>query len=189
MSNSKKNRRECVFCNFQINYGGHEWQARDPTIMVQVSRCTKSKPLQESYSRRYRSFSRARKDRRSFESGKSGGKQNHNEQPSWAQSSCDAPNFLISFSEALSVWRSASVPVHFGSGYAQISRRKPIIRTHLLSEKGSDYVGLVRLKGLEPTRIAAREPKGDVSTVKALLLHIVPYKLVPKPVRSQLQYL
>ena len=26
-------------------------------------------------------------------------------------------------------------------------------------------MGLVRLKGLEPTRIAAREPKGDVTSV------------------------
>ena len=34
-------------------------------------------------------------------------------------------------------------------------------------ETNSDYIGLVRLKGLEPTRIAAREPKGDVTLVKA----------------------
>ena len=45
------------------------------------------------------------------------------------------------------------------------SQRKAIIRTHLLSETSSDYIGLVRLKGLEPTRIAAREPKGDVTSV------------------------
>ena len=49
---------------------------------------------------------------------------------------------LISFFAALSVWRSASVPVRFGSGYSQIFQGKPIIRTHLLSEKGSDYMGL-----------------------------------------------
>ena len=35
---------------------------------------------------------------------------------------------------------------------------------------GSDYMGLVRLKGLEPTRIAAREPKGSVTLVKDFLL-------------------
>ena len=33
-------------------------------------------------------------------------------------------------------------------------------------ETNSDYIGLVRLKGLEPTRIAAREPKGNVTLVK-----------------------
>ena len=107
-------------------------------------------------SRRYRSFSRVRKDRKSFESGKSGRKQNHSEQPRWTQSSCDAPTlfFLISFSEALSAWRSVFVPVRFGSGYDQISRRKPIIRTHLLSEKGSDYMDVVPVAGLEPARIS-----------------------------------
>lgn len=48
----------------------------------------------------------------------------------------------ISFSVALSVWRSAFDPPRFGNGYPQISRKKPIIRTHPLSGKGSDYMGL-----------------------------------------------
>ena len=69
-----------------------------------------------------------------------------------------------SSSGGLSVSRWACVPPRYGSGYAQTSQRKPIIRTHLLSEKGSDYMGLVRLKGLEPTRVAAREPKSRMST-------------------------
>ena len=34
----------------------------------------------------------------------------------------------------------------------RIGQRKPIIRTHLLSEKGSDYRGLVREAGVEPAR-------------------------------------
>jgi hypothetical protein len=44
------------------------------------------------------------------------------------------------------------------------SWRKTIIRTLFQSEQGSDYIGLVRLKGLEPARIAAREPKSRMST-------------------------
>ena len=68
-----------------------------------------------------------------------------------------------SSSGGLSVSRWACVPPRYGSGYAQTSQRKPIIRTHPLSEKGSDYMGLVRLKGLEPTRVAAREPKSRMS--------------------------
>ena len=58
----------------------------------------------------------------------------------------------ISFFLALSVWRSLSVPAHSESGYAQTAQRKLIIRTHLLSEKGSDYIALVRLTGVEPVR-------------------------------------
>ncbi|MDE7171678.1 MAG: hypothetical protein K2O11_07370 [Oscillospiraceae bacterium] len=38
---------------------------------------------------------------------------------------------------------------------AFVSVKKPIIRTHLLSEKGSDYMGLVPVAGLEPARLAA----------------------------------
>ena len=72
-------------------------------------------------------------------------------QPGRAQSSSDAPalSLPVSFFEALSVWRSACASLRFGSGCSQISQRKPIIRTPLLSEKGSDYMGLVREAGLE----------------------------------------
>ena len=38
------------------------------------------------------------------------------------------------------------------------------IRSRPRLEPGSDYHYLVRLKGLEPTRIAAREPKSRMST-------------------------
>lgn len=47
-----------------------------------------------------------------------------------------------SFSSALSAWRTASAPPHFGNKCFRIGQRKPIIRTHPLSEKGSDYMGL-----------------------------------------------
>ena len=51
-----------------------------------------------------------------------------------------------------SALRWAFAPPRFGSGCFRIGQRKPIIRTHLLSEKGSDYMGLVPVAGLEPAR-------------------------------------
>ena len=60
---------------------------------------------------------------------------------------------------------AASTGLRCISMWPRSSQRKAIIRTHLLSETSSDYIGLVRLKGLEPTRIAAREPKGAVTSV------------------------
>ena len=59
---------------------------------------------------------------------------------------------------------AASTGLRCISMWPRSSQRKAIIRTHLLSETSSDYIGLVRLKGLEPTRIAAREPKSRMST-------------------------
>ena len=56
----------------------------------------------------------------------------------------------------LSASRSASVPPHFGNGCFHIGQRKPIIRTHPLSETGSDYMGLVPVTGLEPVRCRQR---------------------------------
>ena len=61
------------------------------------------------------------------------------------------------------VWMLLSALSRFGSGYPQISQRKPIIRTRLLSEKGSDYRGLVRPRGLEPRPVSGMEPKSIVS--------------------------
>lgn len=58
----------------------------------------------------------------------------------------------VSSSGDLSVSRWASAPLRFGSGCFRIGQRKPIIRTYLLSEKGSDYMGLVPVAGLEPAR-------------------------------------
>ena len=72
----------------------------------------------------------------------------------------------LSSSVGLSAWRWACAVPRCGSRCFRNGQRKAIIRTHRLSETGSDYIGLVRLKGLEPTRIAAREPKGDVTLVK-----------------------
>ena len=57
-----------------------------------------------------------------------------------------------SSSGGLSAWRWVCAPPRFGSGCFRIGQRKPIIRTHPLSEKGSDYMGLVPVVGLEPTR-------------------------------------
>ena len=75
-----------------------------------------------------------------------------------------------SFSLALSAWRSVCAQPCFGSGYVQISQRKPIIRTHLRLEKGSDYMDVVRVWGFEPQRVAAREPKGNVTSVKVFVV-------------------
>ena len=44
-------------------------------------------------------------------------------------------------------------------------RKKTIIRTRLpLGRSGSDYIGLVRVTGLEPARLATEEPKSTEST-------------------------
>ena len=52
----------------------------------------------------------------------------------------------------------------FLKAYPRISRRKQIIRTHLrLRRFGSDYIGLVRVTGVEPARLSAREPKSRMS--------------------------
>ena len=94
-----------------------------------------------------------------MKNGKSSGRPNkRSKQSGRMQSSHDAPALFlpISFFGALSVWRLLSSPGHSGSGYSQTSQRKPIIRTHLLSEKGSDYMGLVPVVGLEPTRYRYR---------------------------------
>ena len=90
-----------------------------------------------------------------MKNGKSSGRPNKkSKQPGRTQSSHDASALFlpISFFAALAAWRLLSAPVRFGSGYPQISRRKPIIRTRLLLEKGSDYMDVVPVVGLEPTR-------------------------------------
>ena len=69
-----------------------------------------------------------------------------------AGASCQncAPAFFTftgsaSFSVGLSAWRSAVSSRRYGNAWFRSGRRKQIIRTHLLSEKGSDYIGLVRV--------------------------------------------
>ena len=59
---------------------------------------------------------------------------------------------LLSSSVGLSAWRWAFASPHFGSRCFRSGQRKAIIRTHRLSETGSDYMGLVPVVGLEPTR-------------------------------------
>ena len=102
-----------------------------------------------------------------MKNGKSSGRPNKkSKRTGRTQSSHDAPALFlpISFFAALSAWMSLSAPGRFGSGYPQISRRKQIIRTHLLSEKGSDYMVVVRPRGLEPLPVARMEPKSIVYT-------------------------
>ena len=57
-----------------------------------------------------------------------------------------------SSSVGLSAWRWACASPHFGSRCFRSGQRKAIIRTHRLSETGSDYMGLVREAGVEPAR-------------------------------------
>ena len=71
---------------------------------------------------------------------------------------------LLSSSGDLAVWRLACAAPRCGNRCFRSGQRKAIIRTLHRLEMGSDYMGLVRLKGLEPTRIAAREPKSRMST-------------------------
>ena len=59
---------------------------------------------------------------------------------------------LLSSSVGLSVWRWASAVPRCGNRWFHSGQRKAIIRTHRLSETGSDYMGLVREAGVEPAR-------------------------------------
>ncbi len=59
---------------------------------------------------------------------------------------------LASSFGGLSASRWASVPPRFGSGCFHIGQRKPIIRTHPLSETDSDYMGLERVPTFEPLK-------------------------------------
>ena len=56
----------------------------------------------------------------------------------------------LSSSVGLSAWRWACAVPRCGSRCFRNGQRKAIIRTHRLSETGSDYIGLVRETGLEP---------------------------------------
>ena len=59
---------------------------------------------------------------------------------------------IIASSEGPSAWRQTCALPRCESRYFHTDRKKPIIRTHLLSETSSDYIGLVPVVGLEPTR-------------------------------------
>ena len=64
------------------------------------------------------------------------------------------PRFTLpaSFSVGLSAWRWACALPRCGSRDFRISQRIPKIRTRPQSETDSDFVGLVRLTGVEPVR-------------------------------------
>ena len=90
-------------------------------------------------------------------SGTAGGQNKIRTERAGASCQNGAPAFFAfmgsaSFSVGLSAWRSAVSSRRCGNGWFRSGRRKQIIRTHLLSEKGSDYIGLVREAGLEPAR-------------------------------------
>ena len=90
-------------------------------------------------------------------SGTAGGQSKIRTERAGASCQNGAPAFFAfmgsaSFSVGLSAWRSAVSSRRCGNGWFRSGRRKQIIRTHLLSEKGSDYIGLVREAGLEPAR-------------------------------------
>lgn len=58
----------------------------------------------------------------------------------------------LSSSVGLSAWRWACASPRCGSRCFRSGQRKQIIRTHHRLEIGSDYIGLVPVVGLEPTR-------------------------------------
>ena len=60
---------------------------------------------------------------------------------------------LLSSSVGLSAWRWACAAPRCGSRCFRSGQRKAIIRTHHRLEMGSDYIGLVRVTGLEPVRL------------------------------------
>ena len=76
--------------------------------------------------------------------------------------------WISSFSVALLAWRSVCASPRCGNRWFRNGQRKQIIRTHLLSEISSDYIGLVRVVGVEPTRLAAQEPKSCTSANSAI---------------------
>ena len=57
-----------------------------------------------------------------------------------------------------------------------------IIRTHFLLEMGSDYSGLVRVKGVEPLRISPQEPKSCASANSAIPAYLLYYYVFASPV-------
>lgn len=60
----------------------------------------------------------------------------------------------VSSSVGLSAWRSAVFSRRCENEWFRSGQRKAIIRTHHRLEIGSDYIGLVRVTGLEPARLA-----------------------------------
>ena len=74
----------------------------------------------------------------------------------------------LSSSGSLSVWRWACAALRCGNGWFRNGQRKAIIRTHHRLEIGSDYIGLVRMTGLEPARAQCPlEPESSASASSA----------------------
>lgn len=69
----------------------------------------------------------------------------------------------LSSSVGLSAWRWACAVPRCGSRCFRNGQRKAIIRTHRLSETGSDYIGLVRVTGLEPVCHTTHAPQTCLS--------------------------
>ena len=79
----------------------------------------------------------------------------------------------LSSSVGLSAWRWACAVPRCGSRCFRNGQRKAIIRTHRLSETGSDYIGLVPVTGLEPVRCRQRR---ILSLVSHDFLHFLPHR-------------
>ena len=75
----------------------------------------------------------------------------------------------LSSSVGLSAWRWACAVPRCGSRCFRNGQRKAIIRTHRLSETGSDYIGLVRVTGLEPVRHTTHAPQTCLSASSSTL--------------------
>ena len=61
--------------------------------------------------------------------------------------------WISSFSVVLLAWRSVCASLRCGNRCFRNGQRKQIIRTRLLLETSSDYIGLVPVVGVEPTRV------------------------------------
>ncbi len=64
--------------------------------------------------------------------------------------------WISSFSVVLLAWRSVCASLRCGNRCFRNGQRKQIIRTRLLLETSSDYIGLVPVTGLEPVRCRQR---------------------------------
>ena len=87
-----------------------------------------------------------------------------------------------SSSVGLSAWRWAFASPHFGSKCFRSGQRKAIIRTHHRLEIGSDYIGLVPVVGVEPTRVIStrdfESPSSAIPTHRLIVYVIITYLAV-----------
>lgn len=87
--------------------------------------------------------------------------------------------WLSSFSVAPLAWRWAFASPRCGSRRFRNGQRKQIIRTHHRLEIGSDYIGLVPVVGVEPTRVIStrdfESPSSAIPTHRRIARYIIPY--------------